>query len=469
MKTKMITLRMLTLCAVFGMAMMGFAQSYVTMTTSKAVGAELVLTIGAKDGVQLDGLEGEVANYAVSKLKVTKQTFTITGTIESVVVNDCGITSVDLTHAPELLTFKAEQNKLTELDLRENKALTTLYCSLNALKNIDVSQLAKLRFFSCHTNSLKRLDVANNPNLKELYCYDNHLTELDVTKCLGLKKLSCGGNQLTTLDVSNNKMLGVLLCHNNKLEDLNVANNRFLYQLAFSNNNISTIDLSNNLDLEVIYADNNPLEEPLNVENMKQLEQLFVFNTNTASMDLSTNVKLQEFSCSHNMFSELDFSHNPALRHVWVQDNRIGAEGMKKLVASLPLRSATNKGILIMKDVNVDDMNECLKEDVVAAQEKFWTLYEIEDEIITPYEGMVTGLDMTCVRKMSVVRENGILRIDSAKPNAVYEVFRMDGVKIFEGVTDAMGGARCVLNVPATESVIVKCGMGKVIGLPRVA
>lgn len=465
MKTKTITLRrMVALNAMMLLSMWSYAQSYVTMTTSKEVGTELKMTVGAEGDVKLDGLEGEIVNYSVSTLKVTKQTFTITGAIESLVVNDCGITSVDLTHAPELLTFKAEQNKLTELDLSNNKELTTLFCSLNALSEIDVMRLPNLKMFSCHTNHLTKLDVTQNANLKELYCYDNKLTELDVTKCVSLKKLSCGGNQISVLDVTNNKMLGVLFCHNNKLETLDVSNSMFLYQLSFSDNNISTIDLSKNLDLEVIYAQNTPLKEPLNVTNMKNLEQLFVFNTNTASVDLSTNAKLKEFSCSHNKFTQVDFSNNPDLRYVWVEDNKIGVESMKKLVESLPVRSETNKGTLIMKDVNVDDTNECMKEDVQKAQEKYWTLYSVDDEMITPYPGIENSIDMNYAQKMSVVEENGNMEIYNAKPHVAYQIFTMDGIKVGEGVTDRQGNAQRQLNAYKHQRLIVKvsqCGTVK--------
>ncbi len=449
------------LCA----ATMAFAQSHVTMTTSREVGSELKMTIGMAEGeVVLDGLEGEVEDYGVSVLKVTKPTFTITGKVELVIANDCGITSADLTNAPELLTFKAEQNKLTRLDLRGNKELTTLFCSLNALDEIDVTGLPKLKMFSCHSNNLTRLDVTKNENLKELFCYNNQLTELDVTKCAKLSKLSCGNNQLSALNLSGNKMLGALFCQQNKLETLDVTGIMFLTQLAFGENNIKSIDLSKSSDLMVLYANDNPLTGTISVKHMKNLMQLYVYNTNLTSIDLSGNPALDEFSCSHNQISELDFSNNPGVRYMWVQDNKIGTEAMKKLVGSLPARSEASMGTLIMKDVKVEDMNECLKEDVQKAREKSWTLYAINDEKIDPYEGVATGMDMTYAQQMNCRFEQGIVSIEHAKPNVAFEVYSLGGEVAGKGTTDAQGTAQ--MSLPALEGrrIIVKvaqCGIAK--------
>lgn len=137
---------------------------------------------------------------------------------------------------------------------------------------------------------------------------------------------------------------------------------------------------------------------------------------------------------------------------------------MKKLVESLPVRSETNKGTLIMKDVNVDDTNECMKEDVQKAQEKYWTLYSVDDEMITPYPGIENSIDMNYAQKMSVVEENGNMEIYNAKPHVAYQIFTMDGIKVGEGVTDRQGNAQRQLNAYKHQRLIVKvsqCGTVK--------
>ena len=108
-------------------------------------------------------------------------------------------------------------NKLKELDVSKNTALTQLWCDFNDLTSLNVSKNTALTGLLCTQNQLNTLDVSKNTALTHLYCEFNKLTSLDVSHNTELKCLECCGNNLTTLDVSNNTKLELLSCYGNKI------------------------------------------------------------------------------------------------------------------------------------------------------------------------------------------------------------------------------------------------------------
>ncbi len=464
MKKRMFPTRMTAVFVMMAAVITGWAQSSITFTTNRALGSTLTITIGASGDVEFDGMSGEFESQKAVVYTVEKQTITIRGNIESMTCNGCGLTAIDLINAPELTTFKCDDNKLNVLDVRANTKLRTLYCQVNQLEELDVTSLADLRYLACSQNKLAELKLTNNPELRELYCVDNLLGELKVGHLSKLKKLSCSGNRLTELDVTANKSLGTLFCANNQLETLDVTQNAFLYQLAFADNEITSIDLSKNNDMETLFAQNNPLQKPLDVSGMKNLEQLYLFNTNSETVNLAENPKLKEFSCSHNRFRNLDISRNPELKMMWIQDNLMDTAAMRKLVEQLPLCDETKPATLIMKDVGVEDQNECRQTDVQKAKEKNWILYEIDGEQITPYDGVVDGIDLTYAQTMICRCENGMLTIEYARPKAAFFVYRLNGVMVGKGMTDAEGRAQMAVPMTEKQRLLVKveqCGTVK--------
>ncbi|MDO5014912.1 MAG: InlB B-repeat-containing protein, partial [Clostridia bacterium] len=98
-------------------------------------------------------------------------------------------------------------NKLTNIDISQNTALTILNCDNNQLTNLDVRQNTALTLLGCYNNQLTNLDVSQNTALTVLECQNNQLTNLDVSQNPDLKTLKCNNNQLTSLDVSANANL----------------------------------------------------------------------------------------------------------------------------------------------------------------------------------------------------------------------------------------------------------------------
>ena len=132
-----------------------------------------------------------------------------------------GITSLDVSKNPKLITLEVTGTKLTSLDVSGNPALEVLYCNgcgLNTLRLPGAE--APLKNFVPRLMAGGPADAA----LEVLDCSGNALTELDLSTCPAMKELNCSNNDLTELDLSENENLTEINCSDNaKLTELNVA------------------------------------------------------------------------------------------------------------------------------------------------------------------------------------------------------------------------------------------------------
>ena len=172
------------------------AQGVITMTTSRAVGEEIGLSIKANGNVTIEGAQ-ETSDYDTYTLTLTSQTVTIRG---------------DVTELNCMTT------QLTSLDVSKNTALTRLVCFYNQLTSLDVSKNTALKILACQDNQLTSLDVPKNTALEIIACQDNQLTSLDVSKNIALTKLLCSNNKLTSLNVSGCTRLTFIDCTSNYIK-----------------------------------------------------------------------------------------------------------------------------------------------------------------------------------------------------------------------------------------------------------
>jgi len=118
------------------------------------------------------------------------------------------LTNFDSTKIPNLASkvTSLNANKATELDVKENTALTVLYA--NAATTLDVSKNTALTHLSA--DAATELDVSKNTALTSLYA--DAATVLDVKENTALTFLSA--DAATELDVSQNKALTFLSAKN---------------------------------------------------------------------------------------------------------------------------------------------------------------------------------------------------------------------------------------------------------------
>ena len=172
------------------------AEGVITMTTSRAVGEEIDLSIKANGNIAIEGAQ-ETSDYDTYTLTLTSQTVTIRGDVTEL---DC------------------RESQLTSLDVSKNTALKILACQDNQLTSLDVPKNTALEILACQDNQLTSLDVSKNTALEILACQDNQLTSLDVSKNIALTKLLCSNNKLTSLNVSGCTRLTFIACTSNYIK-----------------------------------------------------------------------------------------------------------------------------------------------------------------------------------------------------------------------------------------------------------
>ena len=213
---------------------------YIVLTTQKAVGEKIELTIDAaeadKAGVWLDlngngkwdeGIDQKPKKFNnFTSFLLQAQTFKIYGKIGFLNCSDEEITALDISHNAALTELYVQGNKLPSIaHLEQLKGLsidshTLLASSLpqgltllgvnetTPLTTINTSSFTELRILDIdNCKNLKSLDLSNNKKLLTLHIYNTGLTELDLSHQPELTNLYASRTPLTKLNVAGNKAL----------------------------------------------------------------------------------------------------------------------------------------------------------------------------------------------------------------------------------------------------------------------
>lgn len=202
----------------------------------------------------------------------------------------------------QLTRLECYGNKITKLDLAQNKGLRYIDCIDNQLTSLNVTQNSALSILNCQINHLTNLDVSNNTFLTNLLCSDNYLTSLDISKNVNLTGLLCAKNKLSSLDVTSNTKLRELQCHFNQIADLDISKNGYINYLNFWGNKIANIDLSH---------------------QGKFLVWLHCAENLLSSLDISKNISLKDLYCWDNLLTNLDISQNKSLAYLRCENNQL--------------------------------------------------------------------------------------------------------------------------------------------------
>ena len=137
----------------------------ITLTTTKAIGETISLTIWANGRVALDGVkddpqpDGTRAYYTL-----TSQTITIRGDVTLLYCEGNQLTSLDVSKNTDLIWLNCKNNRLTSLDVSRNTFLTKINCSNNQLTSLDVSGCPKLENLACLSNQIKESEMTKLVN-----------------------------------------------------------------------------------------------------------------------------------------------------------------------------------------------------------------------------------------------------------------------------------------------------------------
>ena len=104
--------------------------------------------------------------------------------VEELQLRGCRVTELDLRKLRKLVNIDiGDSPNLTKLVLRTQNSLGKLNCENCKLTSLDVSGAPNLVWLECQDNRLTSLTLGTNNYLKHLWCYGNNLTALDVSKC----------------------------------------------------------------------------------------------------------------------------------------------------------------------------------------------------------------------------------------------------------------------------------------------
>jgi hypothetical protein len=159
--------------------------------------------------------------------------------ITSLNIESNNLSTLLLGNKPLLKTFAIASQKITELDVSELSAITSLYvsCAINSidLSNcieltsldlngskkidfVDTSKCAKLQTYTVYNSSISRIDVSKNTELKSINVTASNVKVLDLSYNTNLTSLSCNDSPLEILDISNCPLLFTFkncMYHNN--------------------------------------------------------------------------------------------------------------------------------------------------------------------------------------------------------------------------------------------------------------
>lgn len=284
---------------------------------------------------------------------------------------DKGIKSFKgIEYLTSLTYLSCEDNKISELDLRNNKELETLYCGNNYLvyayssgehiSALKLNGLDKLKLLYCNNNKLTCLDVSGCTALESLYCSGNNIASLDVSNLASLKKLEINANNMKDLNVSGCTALDIIWAANNKLTSLDVSSNEQLTSLDCQFNSITHIDFcENNKVLEMLDVSGNLIDRVDTDKLPASLKYLYADNNHISDIDLSGFVNLTDLYLDNNNLTSLDLSKNGSLRSLHCSGNAIPELDLSKHLIIDDLKcSSTNLSYLNLDELSIYDDND---------------------------------------------------------------------------------------------------------------
>ena len=188
--------------------------------------------------------------------------------IRQINVSSLGISSLEgIELFPALEKLSCMDNRLTALDVSQNKNLTYLQCSFNQISSLDVSGLNKLVALYCENNHMTDLNLTGATALEVIYCRSNDLPRVDFSTNTSLKFIETFDNQLTSVDLSTLKNLEFVHLDHNRLTELDLSDNTNLSPIGSGfvarNNILDTLTLPIKSDLMVdpdVYFEQDPKE-----------------------------------------------------------------------------------------------------------------------------------------------------------------------------------------------------------------
>jgi hypothetical protein len=206
---------------------------FVNLTVESASAKDGILTVVAK-GTNLE--EGFFRNEisANVRLEVSNGYNCLTSDYVNMVPWTTNTVYIPDVNFKAYLVEKFDTDSDSEISLSEAESITEIDIMglmPQATSLAGVEYFINLEKLNCSFNRLTALDLSNNKKLTEVSVSNNRITTLDVSGCSAIVSFDASNNKLTEFDLSAAKGLTTLNVATNKLGALNVSQNKQLVSL----------------------------------------------------------------------------------------------------------------------------------------------------------------------------------------------------------------------------------------------
>ena len=241
-----------------------------------------------------------------------------------VIVNDSLLESTIACDMPALYGKLTEITKITDVDVSQNKNITTLepLIELSELQNLDcsntsVEDISPIR----NLNKINTLDISNTQitNISDLR-YANNIKELTADN-IRLNDIEIIGlyGQLTDLSISGTDVSDISMLENcEQLVDLNISGTKVT--------SLDSIVLPQTI--RFLNISNTEIDDITAVENLENLQVIIIDNTRITDLNPLANLnKLNEIQCRNTGVSDImPLKNLPHLVKIYCDNTQIDSE-----------------------------------------------------------------------------------------------------------------------------------------------
>lgn len=238
--------------------------------------------LGRNGEIKIDWGDGHVDKDVLSHVYTDGEpahTIFLYGDINTLFLSGKEIIFIDVVGAPNLEVFDANNNRISNIDLSNNKKLYSLNLRTNKLHSVDLSSNEKMTYLYLDANPLDTLDIRVLPLLGGLSVDRTNITELDISQNLQLMSLNIGTTNITSINCENNTNLSSLTIDNCPIKMLDLSKNTSLTSINAYNVSIATLDFSNNSNISSIAIPVTNIENIILPSNPKCLRSLAIYNS----------------------------------------------------------------------------------------------------------------------------------------------------------------------------------------------
>lgn len=201
-----------------------------------------------------------------------------------------------------LIELNVNGNALASVDLTNLKNLQNLYaCNMQGLVSMNVAGLENLQYVLINDTGISSIDLTAAKGLVQLDAWWTHFESIDISQNTLLELINLDTAPIKALDASNHTKLTYLNVNNTPIESLSVNGCESLVELYAANTPLTLIDASNLAALKTFWAFNLTSQDGVvKADNCPSLEYLHAYNSNLSVLSAKGCPVLREFRCFGN-------------------------------------------------------------------------------------------------------------------------------------------------------------------------